>query len=828
MAPSSKKKRRTLTGCWTCRLRKVKCDSGRPFCKRCEKARVQCQGYDIKLNWLVPLSIALDGSFQQLDGFTSNANDIEILKRGKIDFVKFPPSMTYRSIEIDSIMESLSEEQMIHAHSKLKRIGPFAVFRLVETGRNISDRGHLVTHSGTPTPINYDQVQINSLSNVTSVKEDSVWIDPSLLTAAQLTYRALTGISVPSEVSLHRLKQVLFSRYYDKEETRSIRYFSKLKQKERSTGVKKCLIELLIDSDIPTPQILDGDSTELFHKVISCKSIQSLVLYFTQNARQLLLVCFENGFIQKSLIPIVLKFLGEALIDFNDQTIDDQTHNHPKSLRMCCVMQCVAMAAAFKSYSSSEDLSATETEKYLGICFRARSAALLLISSFFVSPINSSMEGNTNGAMDKNLIEMFLHKDLVKELTTSLLLQYFLDSHLDAIVNYGSIFKALEQITASLSSHPLSTENDWTSKYQKDKSLQNILRWATYVWEIHRSTSTIDLQNYSVDGDDYADILDHNYNLVEFSAFYDKETPPENTKIHIKPISSAEVSEDDDFSSNGETPPKRFAIQFNYDESSDSEGEETEDLSDSADVRNHSGKNFGVIMDKDHASEFPSLGAGLSQSDISSIELLCGVPRSLLILLNKCSTLANHRNFFMRKNLHPRNFPKICCDIEEELKNWRLDWDLLIADGEMKEDMTENTIRYKSRLHEVMFHSAMCFHDSLVVYFYRLLKDISPALLRSRVESCIDHLEKLTSLSEDTDHNMQLNPSRHFWPFFICGCDAIGPSVQQRYLALFERWRSTKWIGKQIMLEVWRSRSESDEEKSWIDVIKDWKFTTYH
>ncbi len=48
--PRSQKirKRRTRTGCLTCRTRRVKCDEGRPSCKRCHDVNVECAGYEDK------------------------------------------------------------------------------------------------------------------------------------------------------------------------------------------------------------------------------------------------------------------------------------------------------------------------------------------------------------------------------------------------------------------------------------------------------------------------------------------------------------------------------------------------------------------------------------------------------------------------------------------------------------------------------------------------------------------------------------------------------------------------------------------------------------
>ncbi|KAJ5898772.1 hypothetical protein N7495_003516 [Penicillium taxi] len=39
------KRRRTRTGCLTCRTRRIKCDERKPTCERCESANVECAGY---------------------------------------------------------------------------------------------------------------------------------------------------------------------------------------------------------------------------------------------------------------------------------------------------------------------------------------------------------------------------------------------------------------------------------------------------------------------------------------------------------------------------------------------------------------------------------------------------------------------------------------------------------------------------------------------------------------------------------------------------------------------------------------------------------------
>jgi hypothetical protein len=40
------------TGCWTCRLRRKKCDGGHPGCSKCEALKITCYGYGSKPEWI--------------------------------------------------------------------------------------------------------------------------------------------------------------------------------------------------------------------------------------------------------------------------------------------------------------------------------------------------------------------------------------------------------------------------------------------------------------------------------------------------------------------------------------------------------------------------------------------------------------------------------------------------------------------------------------------------------------------------------------------------------------------------------------------------------
>ena len=44
---------RSTTGCWTCRLRRKKCDEEKPSCQRCNKLQLKCDGYGERPPWMV-------------------------------------------------------------------------------------------------------------------------------------------------------------------------------------------------------------------------------------------------------------------------------------------------------------------------------------------------------------------------------------------------------------------------------------------------------------------------------------------------------------------------------------------------------------------------------------------------------------------------------------------------------------------------------------------------------------------------------------------------------------------------------------------------------
>lgn len=80
----AKRTRRTFNSCWTCRQRRVTCDSRRPTCSPCRIRGISCEGYDIRLVWVNMLTgeypthsrRSLDASQTWLDEQTLNSHEL--------------------------------------------------------------------------------------------------------------------------------------------------------------------------------------------------------------------------------------------------------------------------------------------------------------------------------------------------------------------------------------------------------------------------------------------------------------------------------------------------------------------------------------------------------------------------------------------------------------------------------------------------------------------------------------------------------------------------------------------------------------------------------
>ena len=217
----------------------------------------------------------------------------------------------------------------------------------------------------------------------------------------------------------------------------------------------------------------------------------------------------------------------------------------------------------------------------------------------------------------------------------------------------------------------------------------------------------------------------------------------------------------------------------------------------------------------------------------SSIELSFGIPISLLQLIERAVKLADHKNWCLRKIIFPRNFPKFCCDLEEDLINWKLEWNLYTENR-----TKDGELQFHSLFHKALYHLIVSFYNTTLIFFFRLIKEIDPTLLQNHVISTITHLEQLRDLSLRSDFLKDMKLFPPFWCFFISGSDAIAPELRHRFDEVARKMfvAGNKWIGKQIMMEIWRTENMAENDgnseisggNSWLDVLKDWEVSGFN
>ncbi|KAH3680063.1 hypothetical protein WICPIJ_008400 [Wickerhamomyces pijperi] len=201
-----------------------------------------------------------------------------------------------------------------------------------------------------------------------------------------------------------------------------------------------------------------------------------------------------------------------------------------------------------------------------------------------------------------------------------------------------------------------------------------------------------------------------------------------------------------------------------------------------------------------------------------------GLPNSLILLFNETVELIKLKYYIKRQpantdasKLLIQRYCEIIKYFEVEIVNWESEW-------QCKSETTE----FLSDLHQALYHHSISFHNSLIVYFFTMIKDVKNQYLQKYVKATIDHLESLQTIVETKKVDM----APLIWQGFIAGFSAvnnneeIGGDLQGR----FKEWAklfaksgiSTYWGARQIMFEIWRRRENKEANDNWVSVHKDW------
>ncbi|RLV96311.1 Arginine metabolism regulation protein II [Spathaspora sp. JA1] len=785
----ARKTGRNFDGCWTCRARKVKCDLTRPNCLRCIKSKKRCGGYNIVLGWSNPLTITQDQSMGSLD----MEEDLDNFQRRNVDFVKFPQSMVYETYrELNENLDKLDSIAGTNQH--MVTIGPFSTFRvdvnMMETDTKqdeISRSTSVVTIDTSSSPSIRPLPQPPQLpqppprprpvvrtASSTSTNHESIfsktnnsWVHYELMDYAKLTIIAIKGVHY--KLTEQNILHILYPKFFPNIDSDD--WFANAK---------------LVNNKLY--KIDDNKSLVLF-PLFKLLSEQFTSDIFTFNR-----VLLQYNYFDILVIPLIKQILGEFVCfeftswDLNrlnnrSVSIDPTPDELLESIKII-IVDLVFGLSAFK-YSKKQQQSQQQQEQhedelhideFLRISIELRKLSITIINYHLDEYDNNSelIEQATLGSNPK-----YEQYDIL--LLLALILQIELDSYFSVYENYELIFAI----------------GDYIAKNKLKNSTNNLTKFLVHVFKVFHvffeSTQSVNSFNYEISKDDeqtnYRD-LNENYDLIDKAE--EEEEPNEDNdsdsddntkKLQIKPsIQNLIISNDEPYA------PMAFTISFNKRNDSIDQGQQ---------------KRPSLPIIKPPLIPSTTHGFSLTSLDINSIYLMYGLPKSLIELFHEIIHLTNHKNFFTKRKVFPRNFPKICAEVEDKLVNWKdSNWEL-----------DEN-----NPLHKCLQLNILSFHQSLMVYYNRLIKN------NSQVQQYIDQtLSYLQQIIEIPKSGFNFKPT--FWTLLVCGAEVSDKSTQEKIKLIWGKLDNNAscnyWRAKQILYEIWKRR-DIGEDVGFMDMIREW------
>lgn len=789
------KNRRSFTGCYTCRLRKIKCDGVRPACQRCQRSKVSCMGYDIQLRWSLSLSIAKNGELTELpETQDPMTNDMGSLKRRNVDFVKFKKLYQFE-YEVDRDLNYCNSENLERADNGFILKGPFGICKLeyfgVKSKQKPVQKGRemVPVHSGNYStnmyPISTNDSDLRSTFTLNGnahgnpghqVEEDEedeeedrieVWIDKSLQNEARVSFWFCKN-EVIDEYS--DVIHVIFAKYFELENETSA----------------NSLMEMYRHADLG--DLMDSSEVKMG------SNFGEMMSFFIDHINLMMPITFKGNIYETLIIPLIYQHVGQIAIS------DDATReSFGMYLKRLAVKQVMCLGSYLK-YEATKDL------EYLKASVSLRKEVLMELTWLLTKLTDREERFFINVEMSW-LIQSYEIKNLVLVLILMIKIDYFVQ----ILENFNKWFKLMDNLIEFLNNYNDSILNNLTfsnvhEKLTLDKfnNLKKLIKLYRFMKIFYFSTAKIDMDNYQLgeEVEEFEDIIQEDYNLTKGDFIFDDGFNKIDNFLDIMIKKPQMINLED---------KPTFTINFNHrgGSVSDSESESGEEEDVGEEEEEEMNDEEGVAMIDIPQPDNDTVFVGDIDDDLnkfSSIEFMYGLPLPLLELFNRIITLTNHKNFFTRRKLFPRNYPKLCCDLEEDLTNWKLTWRLF-----------DEQHRFKSVFHEIMFHNIMSFYNSLCLYFERIIKETDPTLLQHYVTTSLKHLTRLVEIE---DSNTKIAPL--FWSFFISSSDAIEASLQELFVQLSPHFVGSNWVSKQIILEVWRKRQEGSHEVCWLDIVKQW------
>lgn len=200
-----------------------------------------------------------------------------------------------------------------------------------------------------------------------------------------------------------------------------------------------------------------------------------------------------------------------------------------------------------------------------------------------------------------------------------------------------------------------------------------------------------------------------------------------------------------------------------------------------------------------------------------------GIPETWLSLVSQTTRLANVMETFRNARAMGKY---TSLEAWETLQRRSVRLENMICSFDLRRSQSHpENMDPSPKLHHHMLHA---FNGSLVIFFYRRIRKVHPAVLGGHVDNVISALEKFNAALPLEGHT---GPGTA-WPAFVAGCEAITSTRREAILRCLDDAYSIRSFAaftaaRSIMTELWRRQDEhlgtnrGDRLPSWVDVLKD-------
>ncbi|KAJ5556325.1 hypothetical protein N7494_000240 [Penicillium frequentans] len=238
----------------------------------------------------------------------------------------------------------------------------------------------------------------------------------------------------------------------------------------------------------------------------------------------------------------------------------------------------------------------------------------------------------------------------------------------------------------------------------------------------------------------------------------------------------------------------------------------------------NSDNDLNIDEPKDHASGYNDIHLHDSRSFSEHLyKQIYGIPETWLSLVSQTTRLANVMEAFRTARSSGRS---VSMEAWEKLQRRSMRLENMICSLNLGRTRGQSTdLQTLSKPHVCMLEAL---NEALMIFFYRRIREVHPAVLQGHVDNVINALEECNdTLSQDA----QSGPGTA-WPIFIAGSEALTTNRREAVLRWLDNASSkcgcTSFAtARDVMMKVWRKQDEhlmanrGDRILSWIEIVKE-------